>query len=152
MRSTASPSSSTASHRYIWWPAINPTESQTLDHLGNLGLARRDCGLVAVGDSHVPGGVGWISTMRLERNDDSAPMADLASVLGHADRVRPFEDYCVGLLSAEGRTSVEPLAAVTAPERPAAQHQSLLHLVAQAPWSDQAVLSRVHEHVLPSIT
>ena len=41
--------------------------------------------------------------------------ADLASVLGHADRVRPFEDYCVGLLSAEGRKSVEPLAAVTAP-------------------------------------
>jgi hypothetical protein len=25
--------------------------------------------------------------------------ADLASVLGHADRVRPFEDYCIGLLS-----------------------------------------------------
>jgi SRSO17 transposase len=78
--------------------------------------------------------------------------ADLASVLGHADRVRPFEDYCVGLLSAEGRKSVEPLAAVTAPERTAAQHQSLLHLVAQAPWSDQAVLGRVRERVLPSIT
>ena len=78
--------------------------------------------------------------------------ADLASVLGHADRVRPFEDYCVGLLSAEGRKSVEPLAAVTAPERTAAQHQSLLHLVAQAPWSDQAVLSRVRERVVPSIT
>ena len=78
--------------------------------------------------------------------------ADLASVLGHADRVRPFEDYCVGLLCAEGRKSVEPLAAVTAPERTAAQHQSLLHLVAQAPWSDQAVLRRVRERVLPSIT
>jgi len=78
--------------------------------------------------------------------------ADLASVLGHADRVRPFGDYCVGLLSAEGRKSVEPLAAVTAPERTAAQHQSLLHLVAQAPWSDQAVLTRVRERVLPSIT
>jgi SRSO17 transposase len=78
--------------------------------------------------------------------------ADLASVLGHADRVRPFEDYCIGLLLAEGRKSVEPLAAVTAPERTAAQHQSLLHLVAQAPWSDQAVLSRVRERVLPSIT
>ena len=78
--------------------------------------------------------------------------ADLASVLGHADRVKPFEDYCVGLLSAEGRKSVEPLAAVTAPERTAAQHQSLLHLVAQAPWSDQAVLARVRERVLPSIT
>jgi SRSO17 transposase len=38
--------------------------------------------------------------------------ADLASVLGHADRVRPFEDHCVGLLCAEGRKSVEPLAAV----------------------------------------
>ena len=69
--------------------------------------------------------------------------ADVTSVLGHADRVRPFEDYCVGLLFAEGRKSVEPLAAVTAPERTAAQHQSLLHLVAQVPWSDQAVLTRV---------
>ena len=51
--------------------------------------------------------------------------ADLASVLGHADRVRPFEDYCIGLLSAEGRKSVEPLAAITAPERTAAQHTNL---------------------------
>jgi DDE superfamily endonuclease len=71
--------------------------------------------------------------------------ADLASV-------DPFKDYCIGLLSAEGRKSVEPLAAVTAPERTGAQHQSLLHFVAQAPWSDQAMLRRVREHVLPSIT
>ncbi|MGH8115595.1 MAG: IS701 family transposase, partial [Rhodanobacteraceae bacterium] len=78
--------------------------------------------------------------------------ADLALVLGHADRVRPFEDYCVGLLSAEGRKSVEPLAAVTAPERTAAQHQSLLHVVANAPWSDPAVLARVRERVLPFLT
>ncbi len=78
--------------------------------------------------------------------------ADLAAVLGHADRVGPFEDYCIGLLSAEGRESAEPLVAVTAPERTAAQHQSLLHLVAQAPWSDQAVSRRVRERVLPSIT
>ena len=78
--------------------------------------------------------------------------ADLASVLGHADRVAPFQDYCIGLILTEGRKSVEPLAAVTAPERTAAQHQSLLHLVAQAPWSDQAMLIRVRELVLPSIT
>lgn len=78
--------------------------------------------------------------------------ADLASVLGHADRVRPFKDYCVGLLSVEGRKSVEPLAAITAPERTAAQHQSLLHVVAQAPWSDHAVLTRVRERVLPFIS
>jgi SRSO17 transposase len=78
--------------------------------------------------------------------------ADLAAVLGHADRVRPFEDYCVGLLTAEGRKSVEPLAAVTAPERTAAQHQSLLHLVAQAPWSDAVLLRRVRDRVLPAVT
>ena len=78
--------------------------------------------------------------------------AGLASVLGHADRVRPFEDDCIGLILTEGRKSVEPLAAVTAPERAEAQHQSLLHLVAQAPWSDQAMLTRVRELVLPSIT
>ena len=78
--------------------------------------------------------------------------ASLASVLGHADGVRRFADYCIGLLSAEGRKSVEPLAAVTAPERTAAQHQSLLHFVAQAPWSDQAMLRRMREAVLPSIT
>ena len=41
----------------------------------------------------------------------------------------PFADYCVWLLSAEGRKSVEPLAAVTAPERTAAQHQSLLGIL-----------------------
>ena len=41
---------------------------------------------------------------------------------------------------------------MTAPERTAAQHQSLLHFVAQAPWSDQAILQRVRECVLPSIT
>jgi SRSO17 transposase len=81
-----------------------------------------------------------------------AYLAELTSVLGHADRKQPFEHYCVGLLSAEGRKSVEPLAAVTAPERTAAQHQSLLHVVAQAPWSDRAVLSRVRERVLASIT
>ena len=41
---------------------------------------------------------------------------------------------------------------MTAPERTAAQHQSLLHFVAQAPWSDQAMLRRVRDWALPSIT
>jgi SRSO17 transposase len=41
---------------------------------------------------------------------------------------------------------------VTAPERTAAQHQSLVHVVAQTPWSGQAVLARVREYVLSSIT
>ena len=41
--------------------------------------------------------------------------ADLASVLGHADRVAPFQDYCIGLILTGGRKSVETLAAVTVP-------------------------------------
>ena len=39
----------------------------------------------------------------------------LAEVFGHADRVRPLRDYCMGLLTPAERKSVEPLAAVTAP-------------------------------------
>jgi len=49
------------------------------------------------------------------------------------------------------RKSVEPLAAMTAPERTGAQHQSLLHFVGQSPWSDQKVLGKVSEMVLPAI-
>jgi SRSO17 transposase len=49
------------------------------------------------------------------------------------------------------RKSVEPMAAVTAPGRTAAQHQSLLHLIGQGDWSDEAVLAKVREMVLPRI-
>src|SRR5919112_6902730 len=76
----------------------------------------------------------------------------LTSVLGHADRAQPLRDYCTGLLMPAERKSVEPIAAVTAPARGAAQHQSLLHFVANAPWSDAALLRRVREIVLPNIT
>jgi SRSO17 transposase len=51
----------------------------------------------------------------------------LTSVIGHADRAVPLRDYCVGLLAAEGRKSVEPMAAVTAPAEVSMQHQKLLH-------------------------
>ncbi len=57
----------------------------------------------------------------------------------------------MGLMLPAERKSVEPMAAMTAPTRTAAQHQSLLHFVGQAPWSDQAVLDKVREMVLPSI-
>jgi SRSO17 transposase len=75
----------------------------------------------------------------------------LASVIGHADRERPLRDYCVGLMMPCERKSVEPIAAVTAPARVAAQHQSLLHFVNQAPWLDEKVLAKVREMVMPSI-
>ena len=75
----------------------------------------------------------------------------LRSVIGHADRAGPLKDYCVGLLAAEGRKSVEPIAAVTAPATVSAQHQKLLHFVANARWSDERVLGKVRQLVLPAI-
>src|SRR5712671_3710073 len=75
----------------------------------------------------------------------------LAEVIGHADRVNPLRDYCTGLMLPCERKSVEPMAAVTAPGRTAAQHQSLLHFVGQASWSDEKVLAKVCEMVLPAM-
>src|SRR5262245_37833802 len=75
----------------------------------------------------------------------------LISVIGHAARAKPLRDYCTGLMMPCHRKSVEPMAAMTAPERTAAQHQSLLHFVGQGDWSDQQVLAKVREMVLPAI-
>ena len=73
------------------------------------------------------------------------------SVIGHADRAGQLRDYCVGLMLPCERKSVEPMAAVTAPERTAAQHQSLLHFVGNSAWSDEKVLAKVREMVLPEV-
>jgi SRSO17 transposase len=75
----------------------------------------------------------------------------LVEVIGHADRAEPLRDYCLGLLMPGERKSVEPIAAMTAPARVSAKHQSLLHFVANAPWSDERVLAKVRELVLPVI-
>ena len=76
----------------------------------------------------------------------------LSSVIGHADRTGPLRDYCTGLMLPGERKSVEPMAARTAPARTAAQHQSLLHFVNVATWSDEKVLAKVRELVLPAMT
>ena len=95
--------------------------------------ATRVC-FVMRGDSNRPGRVGWISMMQPARKNASAPTRQtwrrcsaMPTGSGHSRTTVP------------GCCRVEPLPAVTAPERTAAQHQSLLHFVAQAPWSDQAV-------------
>jgi SRSO17 transposase len=75
----------------------------------------------------------------------------LTSVIGHADRAKPLRDYCMGLMMPCERKSVEPMAAITAPERTAAQHQSLLHFVGEGKWSDEKVLAKVRELVLPEM-
>jgi SRSO17 transposase len=92
--------------------------------------------------------------MNLEERDERAErfaayVDGLASVIGHADRVGPLRDYCTGLTLRIERKSVEPMAAGTAPARAAAQHQSLLHFIGVAEWSDGRVLGKVREMVLP---
>jgi SRSO17 transposase len=66
----------------------------------------------------------------------------LSASSANADRKAPLRDYCIGLMACGGRKSVEPMAAVTAPERTAAQHQSLLHFVGSGGWSDEKVLGK----------
>src|ERR1700732_2914768 len=75
----------------------------------------------------------------------------LVGVIGHADRAGPLRDYCTGLMMPCERKSVEPIAAITAPERTAAQHQSLLHFISEGRWSDEKVLAQVRELVLPEM-
>jgi len=75
----------------------------------------------------------------------------LTSTIGYAGRAAPLRDYCVGLVAAEGRKSVEPMAAVTAPAGVSAQHQKLLHFVAESAWSDERMLAKVREMVVPAI-
>src|SRR6202142_3156294 len=94
--------------------------------------------------------------MNLDQSGDSETrfteyVAGLGSVIGHVERTRPLRDYCTGLMLPGERKSVEPMAARTAPARTAAQHQSLLHFVANAAWSDEDVLAKVRETVLPAI-
>ena len=75
---------------------------------------------------------------------------ELASAMGQADRARPLRDYCTGLILPGERKSVEPMAARTDPARVSAQHQSLLHFVGAGGWSDEKVLAKISELVVPA--
>ena len=75
----------------------------------------------------------------------------LAQTLGHADRVGPLRDYTRGLMLSGERKSVEPMAALVAPAEVSAKHQSLHHFVAQAEWSDAALLEEVRAMVVPQM-
>jgi SRSO17 transposase len=41
------------------------------------------------------------------------------------------------------------MAAITAPERVSAQHQSMLHFISQGDWSDEKIPGKVREMVVP---
>ena len=81
----------------------------------------------------------------------AAYMQGLANAAGHADRHSPLKNYCTGLLLPGERKSVEPMAARLAPNDVRRTHQSLHHLVADAPWNDQEMLEQVRQQVLPAM-
>jgi SRSO17 transposase len=85
----------------------------------------------------------------------AAYLGEVASVVGHADRVGPLREYCAGLLITAGRRNAEVMAAATKPAahmHASAQHQKLLHIVANSTWSNEQVLAKVQELVVPVMT
>lgn len=77
--------------------------------------------------------------------------AAMVAALGHADRDQPARQYLKGLMLPGKRKSIEPMAARVAPQAVRATHQSMHHLVAQAPWSDAALLAAAAQKVLPRL-
>ena len=73
----------------------------------------------------------------------------LAEGLGHADRHAGLQGYCTGLMLPLSRKSVEPMAARVDPMHASAKHQALHHFVAKAEWSDDEMLRRVAQWVVP---
>lgn len=83
---------------------------------------------------------------RFERYSES-----IVRTLMHADREQPARWYLRGLMLPGGRKSVEPMAARVQPQNVRSAHQSMHHLVAEAPWSDEAMLSAVARQVLSKL-
>jgi SRSO17 transposase len=75
----------------------------------------------------------------------------LALAAGHADRATPLKAYCTALLLPGERKSVEPMAARLYPDKVRQAHQSLHHIVAESPWSDDVVLEAVRAYALPAM-
>ena len=79
----------------------------------------------------------------------AAYIEGLANAAGHEDRHAPLKNYCKGLLLPGERKSIEPMAARLDPENVQPMRQSLHHLVAKAPWSDEMLLGAGAQ---PSVT
>ena len=75
----------------------------------------------------------------------------IVDTLMHADREAPARWYIKGLMLPGERKSVEPMAARVQPDNVRSAHQSMHHLVADAAWSDEAMLATVAEAVLPML-
>src|SRR3569832_18055 len=59
--------------------------------------------------------------------------------------------YCTGLLLPGERKSVEPMAARLACDNVCRMHQSLHHVVAEAPWNAETVLNRCLDSVISAM-
>jgi SRSO17 transposase len=81
----------------------------------------------------------------------AAYIEGLAFAAGHEDRQAPLKSYCKGLLLPGERKSIEPMAARLDAENVQPMRQSLHHLVAKAPWSDEVMLEQVRNYVLPAM-
>jgi SRSO17 transposase len=75
----------------------------------------------------------------------------MVTTLLHADREERAHWYLQGFLLPGERKSVEPMAARVQPDNVRSAHQAMHHLVADAPWSDEALLAAVAEQVLPGL-
>ena len=93
-------------------------------------------------DSHLPAAEAARLDAYLDR---------LVLVLRQAVRGRMARAYCLGLLAAPGRKSVEPLAGLHGAGHGSKLYQALHHFVAEARWDDQALLAAVAREVLPAI-
>ena len=76
----------------------------------------------------------------------------MIEALGHADRATPARWYLRGLMLPGQRKSVEPMAARVHPQNVESAHQSMHHLVADAEWSDTALLATVAQEALPALS
>ena len=78
-------------------------------------------------------------------------VAHLSEGLGHADRHAGLRGYCTGLMAPLKRKRVEPMASHLAPMATRSRHQSLHHFVADSAWSDEQMLLRVAQWVVPAM-
>src|SRR3954447_19177398 len=92
-----------------------------------------------------------LSTPGAQEKRFAAYMEGLATAAGHEDRHAPLKNYCKGLLLPGERKSIEPMAGRLDPENVQSMRQSLHHLVAKAPWSDERLLDEVRNQVLPAV-
>jgi SRSO17 transposase len=78
----------------------------------------------------------------------------IGDVLGTSGRRASFARYAMGLLGGAERKSVEPIAALACAEaaKTDAEHQRLLHFLANSPWSDQDVRREAARYALSAMT